>query len=110
MNAEKVNHCSPLKFTGQVSFYIILTALFSSLVFSQNSRTFSGAVLPPRFETAANVSIEIQIFGGIVTAKTDAEGAFPIAVPAESLSVKFSGNNIELQTRVFASTENLQNV
>lgn len=111
MSAEKVDHrSSPLKFIGKVSFYLVLTALFNSLIFSQEMRIFSGTIITPRFETVADVQIEVQTSGEILTAKTDAEGAFSVVVPAESLSVKFSGSNIEPQTRIFAPTENLQNI
>ena len=76
-------------------------------VFAQNTRTFSGTVVTQQFELIPDVNIEIAASGGKITAKTDAEGAFSVQVPNESLSVKFFGNNIEPLTRIFSVTDTL---
>lgn len=91
---------------------VLLGFLASSLfVFSQTAGNFSGVVVTPQFEFVPGVFIEIETSGGILTAKTDSEGKFSIPVPlGENLSVKFSGRNIEPQTRIFSFEENLTNV
>ena len=76
-------------------------------VYAQNTRTFSGTVITQQFELIPNVSIEIQTSNGKIDATTDNEGAFSVMVPSESLSVKFSGNNIAPVTRIFAVTDTL---
>ncbi len=94
--------------------YFALTVLilafgifFNDNAFAQNTRTFAGTVVTQQFELIPNVDIEIETSDGKVTAKTDAEGAFFVQVPNESLSVKFFGNNIEQVTRIFAVTDTL---
>ena len=62
------------------------------------------------FEAVPNVAIEVQTFDGKLTTVSDAEGKFSLQVPAESLSVKFSGGSIEPVTRIFAPDEKLENV
>ncbi len=100
-------------FIFKIRFVLIFVfiALFSSSVFSQTSKTFSGIVLTQQFELVPNVDVEIQTSDGKLTAKSDAEGAFSVRVPAdEPLSVRFSGKNIEPQTRIFAPSDALQNI
>ena len=79
-------------------------------VFAQNTRTFSGTIITQQFELVPNVTVEIQTSDGVLSATSDAEGAFSLRVPIESLSVKFFGNNIAPFTRIFATNDNLQNI
>ena len=92
-------------------FYFVLAitfvVIFAANISAQNTRTFSGTVVTQQFELIPNVDIEIETSNGKITTKTDAEGAFSVQVPSESLSVKFSGNNIEQVTRIFAVTDTL---
>jgi len=93
-----------------LSFFTILFVfgvVFPIDVNAQNTRTFSGTVTTQQFELIPDVSIEIETSDGKITAATDAEGAFSVQVPNESLSVKFFGNNIAPVTRIFAATDTL---
>jgi outer membrane receptor protein involved in Fe transport len=89
--------------------------IFISLVFvlnssAQTNRTFSGTILTQMFEVVPNVTIEVQTFDGKLTTVSDGEGRFSLQVPAESLSVKFSGGSIEPVTRIFAATDKIEDV
>ncbi|CAA9397920.1 MAG: Outer membrane receptor proteins, mostly Fe transport [uncultured Pyrinomonadaceae bacterium] len=86
---------------------VLLSLLFALSIRAQNTRTFSGAVITQQFELIPGVSIEIETSGEKITATTDAEGAFSVQVPNESISVKFSGNNIAPVTRIFAANDTL---
>lgn len=85
----------------------VLTVVWAADVAAQNTRTFSGTVVTQQFELVPDVSIEIETSGGNITTTTDAEGAFSVQVPNESLSVKFFGNNIAPLTRIFSATDTL---
>ena len=92
------------------AFFIFIFAFgiaFTIPAVAQNTRTFSGTVVTQQFELIPDVNIEIETFDEKITTKTDAEGAFSVQVPSESLSVKFSGNNIAPVTRIFAVTDTL---
>nr|MDQ3042751.1 Plug and carboxypeptidase regulatory-like domain-containing protein [Acidobacteriota bacterium] len=97
------------KFNLRVLFqtFVVLLLVSALNIFAQNTRTFSGTVTTPQFELVPNVNIEIETSSGKITAATDAEGAFSVQVPNESISVKFSGNNIAPVTRIFAVTDTL---
>ncbi|MGI8788144.1 MAG: TonB-dependent receptor [Pyrinomonadaceae bacterium] len=100
------NKLSLRRFYSIVSIFAF-GVFFSSNIFAQNTRTFSGTIVTQQFELIPNVSIEIETSDGKITATTDAGGAFSAQVPNEPLSVKFFGNNIVPQTRIFAPTETL---
>ena len=93
---------------------LFLTAfIFNCAVFAQelnNARKFSGSILTQQFELVPNVTIEVNTSDGKLQTVSDAEGNFSLNVPNESLSVKFSGNNIEPQTRIFAPSDKLENL
>jgi outer membrane receptor protein involved in Fe transport len=92
---------------------LLLFCLFLSLfvtVSGQNTRTLSGTILTQMFEVVPNVTVEVQTFDGKLTTVSDGEGRFSLQVPAESLSVKFSGKNIEPVTRIFAPTDKIEDV
>jgi outer membrane receptor protein involved in Fe transport len=101
-------------FLSRLCGLFVLTTAFIFLsnesVDAQNTRTFSGTILTQQFELVPNVSVEIETSSGKLTAMSDAEGAFSVQVPSEPLSVKFFGNNIEPQTRMFTPTDKLENV
>lgn len=84
---------------------LALLLIFAVGALAQNTRTFSGTVVTQQFELIPNVSIEIETSSGKITTTTDAEGAFSVQVPGEAISVKFFGNNIAPQTRLFAATD-----
>ncbi len=93
-----------------LKIFFIVGILLNSAIFAQNTnntRTFSGTVTTQQFELIPDVSIEIETFDGKIAATTDAEGAFSVQVPNESLSVRFFGNNIAPVTRIFAVTDTL---
>ncbi|MDQ3132006.1 MAG: TonB-dependent receptor [Acidobacteriota bacterium] len=94
-------------------FLNVLFALMIALnvnISAQNTRSFSGTIVTQQFELVPNVTIEVETSGKNLTVVSDAEGAFFLQVPAESLSVKFSGNNIEPFTRIYTADDNLANV
>jgi len=97
------------KFNLRVLFqtFVVLLLVSALNIFAQNTRTFSGTVTTQQFELVPNVNIEIETSSGKITATTDPEGAFSVQVPNESISVKFSGNNIAPVTRIFAVTDTL---
>src|SRR5687767_12339335 len=87
-----------------------LLVLLNLNIFAQNTRTLSGTVLTQQFELVPDVTIEVETSDEKLTTVSDAEGNFSIRVPNEPLSVKFSGNNIAPQTRIFAADDKLENV
>ena len=92
--------------------FLMLAAILSGTFLTatanaQNVRTFSGTVVTQQFELIPDVDIEIRTADGKITATTNANGEFSVQVPNESLSVKFSGNNITPITRIFAVTDTL---
>ncbi len=89
---------------------VLLSFLFAVNNFAQSVRTFSGTILTQQFELIPNVSIEIETSDGKINAKTDAEGAFSVQVPNESLSVKFFGSNTAPLWRMFGANESLDNL
>jgi outer membrane receptor protein involved in Fe transport len=95
------------KFASILIFILLFFAANSS---AQKLRTFSGTILTQLFEVVPNVTVEVQTFDGKLTTVSDGEGKFSVQVPNESLSVKFSGGNIEPLTRIFAPTDKIQDV
>ncbi len=96
-----------LKFHLLILFCLILSQPISA---QTATRKFSGVIVTPQFELVPNVTIEIETSGEKVTATSDKEGSFSVKVPDEPLSIRFSGNNIEPFTRIFAPTEKFDNV
>lgn len=86
-----------------------LILLFTSLLFAQEgvktTRTLSGTIVTPQFELVPNVTIEVQAPHDRFTTVSDGEGNFSLPVPAESLTVKFSGKSINPVTRAFAVSD-----
>ncbi len=95
---------------GFLCFAVIFCCF--SVVFAQESqtRTLSGTILTQQFETVPSVEINVRTGDGKLNAVSDDEGNFSLKVPNESVSVTFSGKNIEPQTRIFAATEQLENL
>ncbi|CAN5295124.1 TonB-dependent receptor [soil metagenome] len=92
---------------------LLTTFIFNCAVFAQNAnnpRTFSGTIVTQQFELVPNVTIEVQTSDEKLQTISDAEGNFSLNVPNEPLSVKFSGKNIEPQTRIFAPSDKLENL
>lgn len=89
---------------------LVLCVLFQFSAFGQNTRTLSGTIVTAQFELVPNVTVEVQTASGNLTAVSDGEGKFSLQVPADALSVKFSGNNIEPVTRIFAPNEKIDNL
>ena len=100
-----------MKNTGlprKILFAFIILLSFNA--FAQNTRTLSGTIVTAQFELVPNVTVEIQTGSGTLTAISDGEGKFALQVPADALTVKFSGNNIEPLTRIFTPTDKLENL
>lgn len=92
-----------------------LVLIFSAIFFLQNAsaqtrRTFSGTIQTQQFELVPNVTVEVETSAGKVSAVSDEEGKFSLEVADEPFSARFSGNNIEPQTRMFAPNEKIENV
>ncbi len=66
--------------------------------------------LTQQFEVVPNVAVEVRTSAGNLSATSDAEGNFSLRVPAENLSVSFSGNSIVAQTRIFAASDAIENL
>ncbi|MEZ5428679.1 MAG: TonB-dependent receptor [Pyrinomonadaceae bacterium] len=82
-----------------------------STIFGQTSgRTFSGVIVTQQFELVPGVDLEIETSGENLTTKSDSEGAFSLRVPDGPLTVRFSGNNIEPFSRIFAPGEKTENL
>jgi Outer membrane receptor proteins, mostly Fe transport len=82
-----------------------LLSLFPGDVFAQSNRILSGTVVTPQFELVPNVLIEIQTPTEKVATVSNGEGKFSYLVPAESLTVTFSGKNIAAVTQTFLPTD-----
>ena len=98
-------------FRAAWSFAIILCAFAN--IFGQmpnQTRTLSGTVLTQQFEVVPNVQVEVRTSAGNLSAVSDAEGNFSLNVPTENLSVSFSGANIAGQTRIFAASDQIENL
>ncbi len=109
MQRALLNYFSRKSF--KLHLLMMLCLIFSQPISGQSAaRTFSGVIITPQFELVPNVSIEIEASGEKITAKSDKEGAFSVQVPDEPLIIRFSGNNIEPFTRIFAPTEKFENV
>ncbi len=93
-------------------FLLILTAtlLFSQIIFSQNTRLFSGTIVSQQFELVPNATIEVETSDGKLTTTTSGEGFFTINVPNEPFSARVTGKNIEPQTRIFTSSDKINNI
>lgn len=101
----------PLKSNFYAAFLLIFAAVvFSQNIFAQSERTFSGTVQTQQFELVPNVTVEAETSEGKVSTVSDAEGRFLLKVTDEPFSAKFSGNNIEPQTRMFAPGEKIENL
>lgn len=94
----------------KIILFAFLLSLFCLQITAQNTRIFSGVAVTPQFELVSGVEIEIETSNGVLNTKTDAEGRFSVQVPTENLSVKFSGKNIEPQTRNFSFEENVKSL
>lgn len=60
----------------------------------QTQRTLSGVITTARNEAVAGATITVRSSAGELTATSDNEGAFKLAVPAEALAVKITGKNL----------------
>ncbi len=70
---------------------------------AQEQRTLSGVITTSRNEAVAGATITVRSSAGELTATSDSEGNFKVAVPAEALIVKITGKNIvTLERRVDA--------
>jgi hypothetical protein len=79
-------------------FTLALAALLSvcpqSAARAQEQRALSGTVVTGRNEAVAGVTITVRSSAGELTAMSDGEGNFKLAVPAEALIVKITGKNL----------------
>ena len=79
-------------------FTLILAILLSlcprAAAQAQAQRTLSGTVVTGRNEAVAGATITVRSSAGELTATSDGEGNFKLAVPAEALIVKITGKNL----------------
>ena len=79
-------------------FTLILAILLSlcprAAAQAQAQRTLSGTVVTGRNEAVAGATITVRPSAGELTATSDGEGNFKLAVPAEALIVKITGKNL----------------
>src|SRR5215510_7671935 len=61
---------------------------------AQAQRVLSGTVVTGRNEAVAGATITVRSSAGELTATSDGEGNFKLAVPAEALIVKVTGKNL----------------
>src|SRR5262249_52051795 len=59
-----------------------------------NTRILTGAVVTSNNETVAGASITPRASAGEQTAKSDAEGNFPLPVPREAVPLLITGKNL----------------
>jgi len=90
--------------------FLALLLLFAAGVSAQNLRTLSGVVVTAQFELVPNVTIEVETPNGLLTAVTDAEGAFSLQVPNAPISVKVSGRNVVPLGLIFSASDRIENV
>lgn len=78
---------------------------------SGDTRTLSGVILSDKDELVPNVTVTARAASGEErTTKSNANGSFSLAVPKETVTVRFFGNNIALQTRTIGATESADNL
>lgn len=78
---------------------------------SGDMRTLSGVILSEKDELVPNVTVTARAASGEErTTKSNANGSFSLAVPKETVTVRFFGNNIALQTRTIGATESADNL
>jgi outer membrane receptor protein involved in Fe transport len=78
---------------------VLILAMLSSVcpqmaARAQAQRVLSGVVVTGRNEAVAGATITVRSSAGELTATSDSEGNFKLAVPAEALMVKISGKNL----------------
>jgi len=61
---------------------------------AQAQRVLSGTVVTGRNEAVAGATISVRASAGELTATSDSEGNFKLAVPAGALIVKITGKNL----------------
>lgn len=75
----------------------------------QSQRTLSGVITTGRNEVVAGATITVRTSAGELTATSDSEGNFKLAVPAEALVVKVTGKNlIALERKIDAREQTEQ--
>ena len=101
------------RFIISLKLFILTILIFNFSVSAQianETKKFSGSIVTQQFEFVPNVTVEAQTSEGKLQTISDAEGNFSLNVPNEPFSVKFSGSNIEPQTRIFAPGDKLENL
>lgn len=75
------------------------------------TRTLSGVILSEKNELVPNVTVVARTASGEErTTKSNANGSFSLVIPKETVTVRFFGNNIALQSRTFGATESADNL
>jgi hypothetical protein len=85
----------------------VITLLLAVLLQTnpQTQRTLSGVITTARNEAVAGATITVRSSAGELTATSDGEGAFSLAVPAEALVVKIAGKNLVMLERKIDARE-----
>ncbi len=101
-----------MKRSGEfVRLFVVISFLFASAAAqSSGTRILSGTVLTPEFQLIPNVLIEIAAAGKRLETASNAQGEFSIAVPSETITVRFYGKNLEEQTRSLAAADDIGDI
>jgi hypothetical protein len=82
----------------------LLSVCLQTAARAQAQRILSGTVVTGRNEAVAGATITVRSSAGELTATSDSEGAFKLAVPAEALIVRITGKNlVALERKIDAS-------
>lgn len=88
----------------------LLIAAQVAVAQADGARVLSGVVVTARDELAAGVVVNVASDAGMLSAVSDAEGGFRLAVPAGVLTVELSGKNVRPAVRRFAAGEATEGV
>ncbi len=78
---------------------------FAQRINAQTERVLSGVVVNQQFELVPGLTVEVDTRTGKMTAVTDGEGAFSIAVPVGPVVVRVVGKNIGAFEKRFDAAE-----
>lgn len=88
----------------------VLVASFVAAAQGAATRTISGVVVTARDEAVPGVNVNVDAHGFVVSAVSDAEGRFRLAVPVGSLTLRLTGENVSPFTRQVAASDAAENL
>jgi outer membrane receptor protein involved in Fe transport len=97
--------------TGKAFTLILCLLVASGVVAAQGAgaRVLSGVVVTAREVVVPGVTVSVNASGGVVSVVSDAEGRFRLVVPAGSLMLRLTGENVSPVTRQFAANDATEN-